>query len=137
MDFFRKKEEKKTELPELPGMERMPELPQLPQLPSNFRESEMAREESEPMKSFSYGEPSASKSREISKEPVFVKLEKFKEAIEKFEDIKVKVGEIDSSLIKLREIKDKEENELKSWEEEIRSIKEKVASIDSSLFSKI
>jgi hypothetical protein len=73
----------------------------------------------------------------IDKEPIFVKLDKFKDAVEKFQQVKEKVSEIESTLKKIKEIKDKEDTELKSWEEEVMAIKEKVENIDSSLFNKI
>ena len=75
--------------------------------------------------------------RTVSKEPVFVKLDKFREATEKFNEIKEKVSEIEDSLRKLKEIKEKEDSELKSWDEEMQLIKQKVESIDNSLFNKI
>ncbi len=75
--------------------------------------------------------------RSVNKEPVFIKLDKFQDAVKKFEEIKVKVNEIEESLEKIREIKDKEEVELKSWEEEIQMIKNNVNNIDVSLFSKL
>ena len=71
------------------------------------------------------------------KEPIFIKLDKFKEAVEKFDEIKDKIQDIDDSIKQIREIKEKEEQELKLWEEEVQAIKEKAANIDSSLFSKI
>ena len=157
MNFFKRKPEEKLELPELSNSGKLPEFPELPSLPESHTEEQHEQEQLRPLPSFS--QPIApqpalsrsimmperksmdlaefSKSKESIKEPIFVKLDKFKDAVEKFEQIKVKVSEIDDSLKKLREIKDREEHELRSWEEEVRSIKEKVASIDSSLFSKI
>ena len=73
----------------------------------------------------------------ISKEPVFIKLDKFKEASEKFNEVKEKVSEIENSLRKLKEIKEKEDAELKSWDEEMQLIRQKVEAIDNSLFNKI
>jgi len=75
--------------------------------------------------------------RVVSKEPVFIKIDKFKDVVKKFEDIKSKVEEIDSSLRKIREVKEKEDSELKSWENETQLIKEKIRAIDDSLFNKI
>ncbi len=75
--------------------------------------------------------------RSISKEPVFIKLDKFKEAAEKFNEIKEKVLEIEDSLKKLNEIKEKEDAELKSWDQEMQLIRQKVEIIDDSLFNKI
>lgn len=75
--------------------------------------------------------------RAVSKEPVFIKLEKFKEATEKFNEIKEKVLEIEESLRKLKEVKEKEDAELKSWDQEMQLIRQKVETIDDSLFNKI
>jgi len=72
-----------------------------------------------------------------TKEPIFIKLDKFKDVVEKFEEIKDKIKDIDDSIKQIRELKEKEEQELKLWEEEVSAIKEKAANIDSSLFSKI
>jgi len=76
-------------------------------------------------------------SRVVSKEPVFVKLDKFKEAVEKFDEIKEKVADIEDSLRKLKETKEKEDTELKAWDQEMLMIRQKVESIDNSLFNKI
>lgn len=75
--------------------------------------------------------------KSVNKEPVFIKLDKFQDAVKKFEEIKIKVKEIEESLAKIREIKDKEEEELKAWEQEIQMIKNNVNNIDVSLFSKL
>jgi len=75
--------------------------------------------------------------RTVSKEPVFIKLDKFKEATEKFNEIKEKVLEIEESLRKLKEVKEKEDAELRSWDQEMQLIRQKVETIDDSLFNKI
>jgi len=81
--------------------------------------------------------PAQSLTSSKPKEPLFVKLDKFREAVLKFNEVKDKVSEIERTLEKIREVKEREEQELKSWEEEVRSIKEKISNIDSSLFNKI
>jgi len=73
----------------------------------------------------------------FSREPLFIKIDKFQDALKRFQEVKSKVAEIEESLREIRAIKEKEEQELKLWEEEIHSVKEKVDSIDSSLFDKI
>ena len=73
----------------------------------------------------------------IIKEPVFVKLDKFKLSYEKFQEIKMKVSEIENYLIKAKTIKEKEEQEIKAWEEELKNMKNKISEIDSALFSKV
>ncbi len=69
-------------------------------------------------------------------EPIFVKLDKFKYAVENFEKVREKVGDIGKMLEQIKEIREKEDAELRSWEENLRSIKLKIESIDNSLFKK-
>jgi hypothetical protein len=71
------------------------------------------------------------------KEPIFVKIDKFKDAVDNFELIKEKLYEIDELLKRIKETRAKEREELDSWEKEVNEIKNKVANIDKSLFSKI
>lgn len=137
MNFFKKKDdaEKKAMLPELPGM---PELPSLPPLPQSAM-----KEEFKPLiqnKDFEIRKidlDHISKMTSKSDQPVFIKLDKFQDAVHKFEEVKSKVKEIEDSLIKVKDIKSKEEIELKAWEQEVQMIKEKVSNIESSLFSKL
>ena len=73
----------------------------------------------------------------MNREPVFIKLDKYKDAVEKFGEIKDKVQDIEDTLARIKEIKQREDEELKAWEEEVQMIKEKVANIDSSLFNRV
>jgi hypothetical protein len=73
----------------------------------------------------------------MDNKPIFVKIDKFKEAAAKFEEIKSRVYEIEASLNKIKQVKQEEEQELKTWEQEIKIVKEKISNIDSSLFNKI
>jgi hypothetical protein len=163
MSFFNKKEEERKELPELPGMSKLPELPPLPSFPKNeFGNSGiglqaikttvnegsekgleyMPKEDNEKrtieapdkeaIKSFI-----GSSSKNLNKDPIFIKIEKFKEVVEKFNEIKNKVFEIESSLKKLKEIKEKEDSELKMWDEEMQLLRQKIDVIDNSLFNKL
>lgn len=71
------------------------------------------------------------------KEPIFVKLDRFKDALNNFELIKEKLYEIDELLKKIKETRMREQEELDSWEKEVNGIKNKVAEIDEKLFSKL
>lgn len=73
----------------------------------------------------------------MGREPIFIKIDRFKESLENFELIKQKIDEIDELLKQTREIRQKEQEEFDAWEHEILEIKEKVNSIDEKLFSKI
>jgi hypothetical protein len=167
MGFFSRKEENKIQIQELTSSPRLPELPQLPPLPpenrkvetsnktpltndqfdihntlpeekrtlelSDIRDANISRFSPPPSSNASSIPPT----RNFSKEPLFIKIDKFQDAIEKFDEVKKKVLDIEESLKKLNDIKIKEDEELRAWENEIRTIKEKVASIDNSLFNKL
>ncbi len=165
MGFFKKSvEERKVELPPLPSADepKLPDLPPLPSINKNLSASLPSLPDTPNSDSFELhaiksnimGEPEEKMRRtielddiptrstiarkmEIKKEPVFVKLDKFKDSIAKFEEIRAKVSEIDSSLRKIKEVRDREDQELKAWEQKVQLIKEKVDGIDSSLFSRI
>jgi hypothetical protein len=70
-------------------------------------------------------------------EPVYIRLDKFEVTVSVFEEIKNKITEIEESLIKTKEIKQKEEEELIEWEREIQMIKTKIDSIDKNIFNKL
>ena len=109
MAFFRKKEAiEKPQLPELPQFqgEGLPELPPLPPLPE-LRRMEPSMRAPETRAAVSMA-PLPAKASFAAKEPIFVKLDKFKEVVEKFEEVKRKVNEIDESLKRVKEVKEKE-----------------------------
>jgi hypothetical protein len=70
-------------------------------------------------------------------EPVFVRVDKYKNAIDKLQDIKQKLMEIDKLLSDVKEIKSKEDFEINEWNKEIQSAKSKIDMIDKMLFSQI
>jgi hypothetical protein len=70
-------------------------------------------------------------------EPVYIRIDKFKSAVETFEEIKSQVADVEDLLKQIKEVKRKEEQELKEWEKEIESIKAKMDSIDNNIFSKL
>jgi len=69
--------------------------------------------------------------------PLFVRLDKFKEAQEKFETIRNKMKEIEGTLHQIKEVKSNEEEEIAGWAREIENLKTNLSEIDSNLFSQI
>src|SRR3989344_80237 len=65
---------------------------------------------------------------------IFVKVEKYKEAIDTLEIIKEKLKTAQAVLNELRELKRKEEAELEEWENTLNNIKEKLTLVDNNLF---
>jgi hypothetical protein len=70
-------------------------------------------------------------------EPIFIRIDRFEEALKIFNETKKKISEIDRILEDVRKIKEKEDNELKIWENEIRYMKEQIEKVDKDIFSKI
>jgi len=70
-------------------------------------------------------------------QPLFIKLDTFEKAIASFNDIKLRIGEIESLLRNIREIKNKEEAELTEWEQEMDEIKARLEQVNQEIFEKI
>lgn len=69
--------------------------------------------------------------------PIFVQIDKFEGALSSFTDIKRKIGEIGDLLKDIREVRQREEQELSDWEREIESIKARIDTIDNQIFKKL
>jgi len=72
-----------------------------------------------------------------SARPIYIRLDKFKAGLESFEDIKGKLTEIEDLLVKIREMKEKEERELEEWEREIQVVKARIEQIDNDVFKNV
>ena len=70
------------------------------------------------------------------KGPVYIKIDKFKDALANFEIVKRKIKEVEGLLRKIRELRAKEQEELGMWEKELEDVKIKLASIDEKIFSR-
>ncbi|MEK6890991.1 MAG: hypothetical protein AABX03_02540 [Nanoarchaeota archaeon] len=71
------------------------------------------------------------------KEPLFVKLDKIENTISALNEIKLRISELDSLLRNIKEIKMKEEQELREWERELETIKTRLDQVDKDLFKDI
>ena len=69
--------------------------------------------------------------------PIFIRIDKFEEGSQSFEEVRRKISEIENMFNDVRKVKEKEDKELQMWEDEIRQIKEKIDSIDKNIFSNI
>ena len=153
MGIFNKKKGFDKELPSLPSLPEMPTFPELPkereaplmnlqqftvsvpQLPSEFE----SRIQSRPMV-MEIGEEEKKGMTEIARlkeQPIFVKIDKYREAVMNLEMIKKKLQETSNLLEKIKETRAKEEEELNIWVEEVNTIKEKIEMIDKKLFGSI
>ncbi|MFA4952867.1 MAG: hypothetical protein WC584_01445 [Candidatus Pacearchaeota archaeon] len=80
-------------------------------------------------------EAAASKVRKA--EPIFVRIDKFEEALHLFEKTSSRILEIEKMLRDIKRIRDEEEKELEAWENEVQLIKQEIEKIDKDIFSKI
>jgi len=72
-----------------------------------------------------------------SSRQIFVKIENFKKAIEAFEEIKLKVAEIEGLIAEVKDVKKREEFELEEWARELQLTKDKLEILEKNLFSKV
>src|SRR4030042_1697931 len=144
--FGKKSEKRPLELPELPAFPAaFPDVPKIqreerPEIPvSTPMFPEIPNQQSRPLypTSTSLISEIAEEHVETQKEPIFVKISKYKEALSSFETLKKKVYETSSILQKIREIKQQEEMQIEEWQKELEVIKEKLNAIDNKLFLKL
>ena len=74
---------------------------------------------------------------EKHEEPIFIRMDKFQSAQKNFENIKVKIQNIESTLNQIINIKRKEEEEINGWSNEVQMLKAKLSEVDSDIFNKI
>ena len=72
-----------------------------------------------------------------TEEPIFVRIDKFEESLKIFSNIKKKLLEIEKTLEEMRKVREKEDLELREWENEIRLMKGHIEKVDRDIFSKI
>jgi len=70
------------------------------------------------------------------KEPIFIRIDKFEEGSQIFEEVKKQIISIEKMSADVAKTKEREDKELASWEAELKEIKEKIEKIDQNIFSK-
>ncbi|MEM4325903.1 MAG: hypothetical protein QXU40_01215 [Candidatus Pacearchaeota archaeon] len=78
-----------------------------------------------------------SRKGKTSIEPIFIRIDKFEEAIRIFDDVKKRLNEIEKEIEEIKKIREKEENEIESWIAEIKTMKENIEKIDKDIFSRL
>ncbi len=66
--------------------------------------------------------------------PVFVKIDEYKDILEIIGLIKSKLEQARDTLNKIIEIKNQEDNELRTWQSDLDEVEKKIALIDGTLF---
>ncbi len=93
----------------------------------------------EPFEERIINETSTKKIEEIKSEkgPVFIRIDKFEDAMNIFKETKKKIEEIEKLLGETKELKKKEEEELVGWENQIQEMKHRIEKVDKDIFSKV
>lgn len=74
---------------------------------------------------------------EDAERPLFVRIEKYRDVMETLNELKERLKDAGDVLKELQRIKEDEETELASWQNDLESIKEKLMTIDRSLFESL
>jgi len=75
--------------------------------------------------------------RMIKAEPIFIRIDKFQESIKIFKEAKEKISEMEDMIKDIKKIKEEEESELNSWENQLETLKQEIKKVDENIFSKI
>jgi len=73
----------------------------------------------------------------LKEEPIYVRIDKFRNAYNNFQEIYSKISEIEELFKEIKETKQREEEELTKWEKEIEALKMRIDAINQNIFSKI
>ncbi|MEK6792587.1 MAG: hypothetical protein AABX96_04970 [Nanoarchaeota archaeon] len=131
-------EDEDKSLPELPEWDQENEKPQTSRpiktveleewtpksAPQQIQQRRQTNEEPRPMVS----------SQMNDKRPLFVKLDKFKEARDSLEKISEKLNQMDELLKMIKDLKAKEDEEISNWEKDIENIKSRISSVNKEIF---
>lgn len=70
-------------------------------------------------------------------EPMFVRIDRFEEGLKLLEAIKSQISDMETILAETKRLKEKEEAELRSWENELKRMKMELEKMGNDIFSKI
>ena len=165
MGWFSKDKDKREEIPELPtlnkGFNNFPTFADLPEVPQKqeFKAlPQLKQEKQEPIRqAIQHNSPSIIDSRprtrpldlppdppeytatelKKAKDPIYIRLDKFESTFGSFKEVKEKIKQVEEYLLKLKDLKEKEGEELEEWEKELQLIKTRIESIDREIFDKL
>lgn len=73
----------------------------------------------------------------IEAEPIFIRIDKFEDAMRIFEHTKRQLSEIESVLGHVKKTKEEEEKEIQEWGNNLKHMKSQIEKVDRDIFSKI
>jgi len=138
MGLFGKKKEENAELPPL-------QFPELPKSVPNFESGQaMQPTEAQEIKSAVSPQPGVVQSPGFApimppvgmgaEQPLFVKIDKYRDVVETLNKLKVRLKDADQILAKLNRLKEEEDRELIAWRGDLEKIRGQLLNIDKKLF---
>ena len=65
---------------------------------------------------------------------IFIKIDKYRDALKMIDDIKAKIEDAEKTVSELESLKDTEQKNIESWKSDLNEIKSKLLNIDKNLF---
>ncbi len=117
--------------------ESLPEIPSLQQVNSGSQ-AQLSVQVNNPLNVNSVSQDVGSVGQQSSQEqPFFVRIDKFNDAKKNLVEIEKKLRDMESVLAKLGGIKQKEDEEIDSWKQDMKVIKGYLDEINDSVFSRL
>lgn len=66
--------------------------------------------------------------------PIFVKIDKYKEALDTIDSIKLKIQDAERIISNIENVMDSEQKNIESWKADLKEIKEKLMQVDNMLY---
>lgn len=112
-------------------------IPEAPSIQASSPILEMPKPQENPIPPIPSQLPASEKTIQKQDDLIFVRIDKFQSAQKNFLEIKDKVSEIESVINKIKEVKIKEEEELRGWTEDIEKLKARLSEIDNDIFNRL
>jgi len=90
-----------------------------------------------PEKPLGQATPKKTVSKKDANEPIFVRFDKFLASQKNFKKIQDKIADVEKTLAKISDIKQKEDEELTKWASEVEDLKARLSQIDDDVFNQI
>ena len=145
MPLFKKKEKP---LRNLPSLKELPEFPTYYPLENTNIKRAISHSSLPPLslsplpqlpplsQSSDYFPKVYEKKQEIRREPVFIRIQEYKAAVETVQKIKEKIAEAEEILKGIQQLREKEQYEIKNWQNQIADIREKILFTEKIIFKR-
>ena len=139
MSLFKKREKP---LKNLPSLRELPEFPTYYPLERKSIKQAISPPQLLPLPSLpqlpatNYNPKTYEPKPSIKREPVFIRIQEYKLALETIQKIKEKIQEAEEIIRNIEQLREKEQYELKNWQNQIIDIREKIMFTEKIIFKR-